>query len=70
VKWKRFDTGSGLRPLLGFVFTIVMTSKDWADNAQCRLPGFRDRIGQISFTAGDGGLNLNIPQECIERLCS
>jgi predicted acylesterase/phospholipase RssA len=70
VKWRRFDTGSHLHRLLGFLSSIVMTSKDWADNAQIRLPGFRDRIGQISLVATDGGLNLDMTPERIARLCS
>jgi predicted acylesterase/phospholipase RssA len=70
VKWRRFDTGPHLHRLLGFVASIVMTSKDWADNAQIRLPGFRDRIGQISLAATDGGLNLDMTPERIARLCS
>jgi len=70
VKWRRFDRGSNLRRLLGFLASIVMTSKDWADNAQCRLPGFRDRIGQVSLSENDGGLNLDMPPPRIDRLCS
>ena len=70
VKWSQFDHGSPLQRLVGFIGQIVMTAKDWADNAQCRLPGFRDRIGQISLTNEDGGLNLDMPPERIARLCS
>lgn len=68
VKWKYFDQGSNLQRLLGFLAGIIFTAKDWADNAQCRLPGFRDRIAQVSLTDLDGGLNLNMPTDRIERL--
>ena len=70
VKWRRFDTGSRLHRLLGFVVSIIMTSKDWADNAQIRLPGFRDRIAQVSLAPTDGGLNLDMTPERIDRLCT
>jgi predicted acylesterase/phospholipase RssA len=70
VKWRRFDTGSPFHRLLGFVAGIVMTAKDWADNAQIRLPGFRDRIAQVSLSAADGGLNLDMTPERIARLCA
>lgn len=68
VKWTRFDKTPGLGRLFAFVATIVFTAKDWTDNAQCRLPGFRDRIAQVSLAANDGGLNLNMPAEAITRL--
>jgi len=70
VKWNRFEAEHGVRRLVGFLGTIVMTAKDWADNAQCRLPGFRDRIAQIHLSRLDGGLNLDMSPEQITRLAS
>jgi hypothetical protein len=69
VKWQRFDSRpSPFERLAGFLGCIVMTAKDWADNAQCRLPGFRDRIAQISLELREGGLNLTMPPDLIKKL--
>ena len=68
VKWYRFDSGSPLRQLIGFLAQILTSAKDWVDNAQARLPGYRDRIAQIALGEQDGGLNLNMPREQIDRL--
>jgi predicted acylesterase/phospholipase RssA len=68
VKWYRFDSGSPLRRLIGFLAQILTSAKDWVDNAQARLPGYRDRIAQIALGEHDGGLNLDMPREQIDRL--
>jgi predicted acylesterase/phospholipase RssA len=68
VKWYRFDRGSSVRRLVGFLAQILTSAKDWMDNAQARLPGYRDRIAQIALGGNDGGLNLDMPPEQIHRL--
>jgi predicted acylesterase/phospholipase RssA len=68
VKWYRFDAGAGLGRILSLLGQIVWTAKDWTDNAQVRLPGFRDRIAQVALEPQDGGLNLNMSDERIARL--
>jgi predicted acylesterase/phospholipase RssA len=47
---------------------IVETAMDWHDNVTAALPGYRDRIATISFQPGEGGLNLNMPQDLIAKL--
>jgi Patatin-like phospholipase len=74
--WTRFDQAKeagGKEPgpaakLLGFVFAMVFAAKDWHDNMQTRVPGYRDRVVHISMSAEEGGLNLSMPAERIERL--
>lgn len=71
VKWRRDDpNASSLDQLGGFLVSIIVASKDWADNMQCRLPGFRDRIAQVGLDKNDGGLNLDMTKDKIKRLCS
>jgi predicted acylesterase/phospholipase RssA len=70
VRWTRLDDVRPSRKLLRFAAQIVSSAKDWSDNMQVRLPGFRDRIGQIGLESNDGGLNLNMPPHQIERLAN
>ena len=61
----RDDKPTGLFAFLG---QIVETMQNWRDQIQFPYPGYRDRIVQISQRADEGGLNLNMPPENIERL--
>jgi hypothetical protein len=54
--------------LIGFLLSIVNTMQNWHDEIQFPYPGFRDRIVQVSQRPDEGGLNLNMPRENIERL--
>ena len=69
-RWNHFAKPGGFGALCGFVTAIVNTAKDWPDTLQSRLPGYRDRIATVSLEAADGGLNLDMPAEQIERLAS
>ncbi len=61
----RDDKPAGLFSFLG---EIVQTMQNWRDQIQFPYPGYRDRIVQISQRDDEGGLNLNMPPEHIERL--
>ncbi len=54
--------------LKGFAVALKDAAQNWRDNAQARLPGFRDRIAHIKLDDGEGGLNLDMQQEDITRL--
>lgn len=54
--------------LKGFAVALKDAAQNWRDNAQARLPGFRDRIAHIKLDDGEGGLNLAMKQEDITRL--
>lgn len=54
--------------LFHFLVQIANTMQNWRDQIQFPYPGYRDRIVQVSQLAGEGGLNLNMPRENIERL--
>jgi hypothetical protein len=47
---------------------ILETAMDWHDNVTVAQPGYRDRVATIYFRPGEGGLNLNMPQDLITRL--
>jgi predicted acylesterase/phospholipase RssA len=74
--WDRFDRDplrdtpySGLRCLGGFVGAIFETARNWHDNANARLPGYRDRVVHVKLDeTHEGGLNLNMSADIIRRL--
>ena len=67
--WTRFDQGSGLARLTGFVGAIVNSMQNWMDNTQTHLPGYRDRVAHISLDEStEGGINLNMPPFIIKSL--
>jgi predicted acylesterase/phospholipase RssA len=67
--WDRFDANpSDLSRLAGFFGALINTMYNWADNAQVRVPGYRDRVVHIFQTDQEGGLNLNMEPDKIEAL--
>lgn len=54
--------------LLGFMMRLVNTAKDWPDQLQAHLVGYRERIVRIPLGADEGGLNLTMPPDIIQRL--
>jgi hypothetical protein len=59
--WTRFDDRGNIDRLLGFLGAMLNTMQNWTDNLQSHLPGYRDRIAQVSLNLDEGGLNLNMP---------
>jgi hypothetical protein len=54
--------------ITSLVMWMVETAMDWHDNVTAALPAYRDRIATISFQPGEGGLNLNMSKELIDKL--
>ena len=52
----------------GFVSSILDTMQNWNDTVQITMPGFRDRIVVVRQTNDEGGMNLQMPEEVIQRL--
>jgi predicted acylesterase/phospholipase RssA len=46
---------------------LLDTMQYWADNAQATLPGYRDRIVQVRLRPDEGGMNLQMPEEVVNR---
>jgi predicted acylesterase/phospholipase RssA len=67
-QWARFDSGSGARRIGAFAAALVLTAKDWHDNVQLRVPGYKDRVVHVFLDPDEGGLNLQMPEELITRL--
>ena len=54
---------SGIDGVPGFLRALFDTLQNWGDNAQVRVPGYRDRIALIRHTEEEGGMNLNMPAD-------
>jgi hypothetical protein len=60
--WNHFE-GLG-----GFAGALVDSIHSFFDNMEARAPGFRDRIARIYLGPDEGGMNLTMPREIIDRL--
>jgi predicted acylesterase/phospholipase RssA len=69
-EWVRFDAGSPLSSFSGFLKALLDTMQNWIDNTQIKIPGYRDRIAHIYLTEKEGGLNLEMEEGAIERICT
>jgi len=61
-RWQPVDS------LFAFLGDIKDTMQNWRDTMQSELPGFRDRVCQIRFEPGQGGLHLNMEEADITTL--
>src|SRR5262249_42452776 len=66
--WRTVGAPGAFANVFSFLSAILETMQNWSDNSQLKLPGFRDRIAVVGLKDGEGGLNLDMPQERIEAL--
>jgi hypothetical protein len=60
--------GEPIDGIVAFMSRLIDAAKDWQDNLQSTLPGYRDRIVHVDLKADEGGLNINMPGELVRRL--
>lgn len=69
--WYRFPPRPS-SPLDGrlpaFFESIVRTMQNRVDEAQMRVPGYRDRVAHVSMEPDEGGMNLTMPKPMIDSL--
>jgi hypothetical protein len=65
-EWKRWSADPGAT--ISFVGSIVDAARNWTDTLQTMVPGYRDRIAHIYLSEDEGGLNLNMPREVIDKI--
>ena len=70
---KNKDSGSALpvEPFHGlgeFLLRIVYSAKNWQDNLQSVLPGYRERIVHVVLKPDEGGINLTMPDATVKKL--
>jgi hypothetical protein len=73
--WLPASSGSGSQlpvqqfdGLGGFLMQLLVSAKDWQDNLQSTLPGYRERIAHIVLKPEEGGLNLTMDEATIRKL--
>ena len=54
--------------LLDFLAAVKDAAQNWRDNAQARMPGFRERVIHIVLAREEGGLNLAMDENKVSRL--
>ena len=62
------EPGVEITSLPGFFTALKDAAQNWRDNAQARLPGFRERVVRIKLDHGEGGLSLAMPPDKITEL--
>src|SRR5688500_4902762 len=68
--WYRYPERGGLAQLSAFAQSVVRTMQNRVDEAQMRVPGYRDRVVHVGFTKDEGGMNLSMPTDVIVALAS
>lgn len=67
--WTRFDERRGLNGLMSYFGLLFDTSRNWRDNLQMSVPGYRDRVVHIGLDPSkEGGLNLDMDAQTIASL--
>ncbi len=54
--------------MTGFFSRLLDAAKDWQDNLQSILPGYRERIVHVALAANEGGLNLTMDEAKVRLL--
>jgi len=62
--WNRIES------LASFVGAIWATAQNYKDTTQMMLPSYRERVVQVRFARAEGGLNLAMKPETIQRIMS
>lgn len=52
----------------GYVGAILDTIRNWHDNVQMAVPGYRDRIVHVKLRSDEGGLNLSMDKTKVMKL--
>lgn len=68
IVWTRFEKAGRFGSLPQFLWAILNAMQNWQDTSLTRIPGYRDRLVHVSQHDDEGGLNLNMPPDVVERL--
>ena len=64
----RLPPSQSIRTVGSFLGHVQDASRNWRDELQAELPGFRDRVCQIRMRPGEGGFNLNADPATVRAL--
>jgi len=66
-RWRRFpERGPGA--IGGYAGAVLDAIRNWHDNTQMAVPGFRDRIAHVKLSPDEGGLNLKMDPMKVKAL--
>jgi hypothetical protein len=54
----------------GFFGALFDASRAWADNELVNMPGYRDRIVHVCLASDEGGYNLDMPRDVVQRIAT
>jgi predicted acylesterase/phospholipase RssA len=60
--------GEPLHGIPAFFSRLLDAAMSWQDNLQSTLPGYRDRIVHVGLKSDEGGLNIAMPPNLVDRL--
>jgi Patatin-like phospholipase len=60
--------GQSFDGIVAFLSRLIDAAKDWQDNLQSTLAGYRDRIVHINLKPEEGGLNIAMPPNLVLSL--
>lgn len=66
--WVGWEGKANRKQIFAFAGSIFRTAQNWIDNRQMRGAGYRDRIAHVRLAKEEGGMNLKMKTEDIERL--
>ncbi len=66
--WVGWEGKANRKQIFAFASSIFRTAQNWIDNRQMRGAGYRDRIAHVRLSKDEGGMNLKMKTEDIERL--
>jgi len=66
--WTRLGTLPSFTGAAPFAFSMIDAARNWMDNLQSTVPGYRDRIVHVYLDPREGGLNLNMPPDVVTAL--
>jgi Patatin-like phospholipase len=66
--WTRFEAPGSFGSPVAFLGSMINVMQNWRDNTLSRVPGYRDRMVHVSQRSDEGGLNLSMPPDLVERL--
>lgn len=66
--WARLPNAMRLGATGSFFSLLFNSARNWMDNLQSFVPGYRDRIVHVCLDKREGGLNLNMPEDVVSNL--
>lgn len=64
----QYPNWTEINGIIGFLLSAWTTAQNYRDNAQSRLPSYRERIVQVRFAPDEGGLNLAMGRDAIASI--